>query len=233
VSSSVTTTAAALATLSGQAYGSYTIKANANGALASMQLLAASGPVTTVSAVIFDVDYFLLKSSSHPNITPFYYDATTGSLFSDTITVRTANVLTGNIVTAHLGNGQVTQFSTPLNSNPNLTLTGSDQTVSGSVSVTVPAFNSGVDLSLYAEVSNAADVTGTAIVSIYRNGTTFVDAMAVSTKADGLGGIYSTSLPTADSPTAGTHVYTIAVRQTPAAGSILARVTLRAITLKR
>jgi hypothetical protein len=197
-----------------------------------MQLLAAGGP-TTVSAVVFDVDKFLLKSGSHPNVTPLYYDATSGLLFSDTIAVRTANIVTGNIITAHLGNGQVTQYLTPINSNPALTLTGSDQTLSGSIVGVADSFTTGVELKLYAEVSNAADVTGTAVISIYRNGSLFVDAMAVSTFTNGLGGIYSCSLPTDDAPPSGAFNYTLKAKQTGTAGAVLARISLHATILKR
>lgn len=63
-SAAVNANAAALATLTGQAYGSYTLTASANGVVAGMQILAANGPIN-FSTVIFNAANFQINNPSN------------------------------------------------------------------------------------------------------------------------------------------------------------------------
>ncbi|CAA3004849.1 Hypothetical predicted protein, partial [Olea europaea subsp. europaea] len=91
LAATVSANATAFSTLSGQVYASYVLKANANGNIASMSLLA-SGGATPVSSVVFEAANFTIRSGTNPSLQPFSYDATSG-----TLTLQNAHV-TGNLI---------------------------------------------------------------------------------------------------------------------------------------
>jgi hypothetical protein len=103
----VTTQGATVANITGQLYANYVLKANSNGNIASMELITASGP-TTISGVIFEANYFTIRSSTYTAITPFFYDAVSGTLFLQNVTANTANIANAAINTLKLGGAAVT-----------------------------------------------------------------------------------------------------------------------------
>jgi hypothetical protein len=222
---SISTNTTAIATITGQFYGRYMININANGAAASMTLMASSGSGGSISAMLIDVDSFLLKSSSHPNVAPFFYNATDGKLYTDTIIVRTANIADANITTAkiasanitsaliataniqtlHIANANVTGHVTT-NVSPSRTLTTSEpgsndaavtRTLNGTGSVTVTAR---VECAITGSAS-------TIIVRVYKNGST-VDTFQY-------GALVTTNTAIAvyvdGSPSAGSTTYSVRV----------------------
>ena len=104
---SINTIQSITTTLTGQVYGTYGLTVNANGAIAGMTLYASGGAVKQ-SSVVFDANSFIIKSSANPNIMPFSYDSTSGTLFLNSITVNTLNVANNAITTlAAASNGAV------------------------------------------------------------------------------------------------------------------------------
>lgn len=104
---SLTTQGSTLITLTGQVYSRYMITANTDGRVTGMTLLSASGP-TNLSAVVFKADTFMIESSSSTAVQPFYYNAVTGTLYTDTITVRNANIENLSVGTTKIANNAVT-----------------------------------------------------------------------------------------------------------------------------
>lgn len=238
----------AIANLNGQLFGSITLITNANGAVASMQLLSVSGAVN-LGAVIFDVNQFLVKDSSHPNVSPFFYDATSGTLFSNTITVRTANIANaaiqhaqidvlsvgtiniqgGAVDTSELANNAVsgiaqTQVAT------GQTLTTSTEITDLTTSVTTHGGQVLVDV--YGGLGTTSASAAGAVVRAYCDGVLVGQQGSVFNP--GSFGEVGVSLPLEHQPSAGTHTYSVTYEKTAGSGSCIAvRTSLRTTELKK
>ena len=106
-SASVIANSAAIATLQGQLYATYTLTATAGNVVTGLQLISASG-AQTISAIVFQAENFLIKSSASSVVhSPFAYDSTTGTLSLQNIVVGNAVIGTAAIGTLNLVGGSV------------------------------------------------------------------------------------------------------------------------------
>lgn len=101
-------TADAFATLSGQVYGRVMLQATSGNVVTGISILS-SGGATNVSAVIIEAAAFQIKSSSSPTITPFTYDAVSGTLFVQNVTIRNANIESAAITRLKVAVGELFQ----------------------------------------------------------------------------------------------------------------------------
>ena len=110
LTASVNTTIAAVATLQGQLFATYTLTATAGNVITGLQLLSASG-ATTISAVVFQAENFLIKSQAASSVfSPFAYNSETGTLSLQNIVVTNAVIGTAAIGTLNIAGGAVNQF---------------------------------------------------------------------------------------------------------------------------
>lgn len=205
-------TSTSLATATGQLYGSIGLAVNVNGAITSMTLFGGGG-ATNLGAVIFEAAQFLIKSSTHPSITPFLYDATSGTLFLQNITVQTANIATANITTATIaGNAVVAPTSGEVFSGTALII-GTELT-----DLTVSATTTGarVQVNCYFEIGSTATTNLGAVVKIYCDGTLIGQGSVFCAGAFGGSGV---GIPCTHTPAAGTHSYTATYTATTGSGA--------------
>lgn len=104
---SVTQSSIAIATLQGNVYARYVLEANAGGNIARMTLLTSGGAVPS-SIVRFESDNFFIGAVGGGTVKPFFYNALTGTLYTDTITVRNANIENASITRLKIAGGSVT-----------------------------------------------------------------------------------------------------------------------------
>jgi len=154
-SANITTLQSTTASLNGALYGTWGVTVNANGAIAGMVLYASSGNTIT-SSVVFDAASFIIRSSANPTITPFYYDATSGTLFLQSITVNTINVANNAISNV---NNSFTSAQTNIAGNATSTI--QTLTISASGSPIIVLFGTQFNTSGQANVTLKLD--GTAI----------------------------------------------------------------------
>jgi hypothetical protein len=104
---------AAIATVEGALYGSYTLQVEAGNVVTGLQVLSESGP-ETISDIIFQAENFLIKSSSASSAaTPFAYNAETGVLTLQDVVVSELSALSadlGTITAGYLSNEADTTF---------------------------------------------------------------------------------------------------------------------------
>jgi hypothetical protein len=237
-----------MATATGQLYGSLTLLTNANGAIASMQLLSSSG-ATNLGAVVFDVNQFLVKDSSHPSIAPLFYDAASGTLFSNTITVRTANIANAAIQNAQIdvlsvgtiniqgGAVDTGELANNAVSGISQTQVSTGQTLTTSVEVTdlttsVTTHGGPVLVDVYCGLGTTTSSAAGAVIRAYCDGT--IIGMQGSVWNPGSFGETPGSLPLEHQPGAGTHTYSVTYEKTAGSGTCVAvRTSLRTTELKK
>ena len=110
LTATVTQSSAAIATLQGQLFASYTLTATAGNVITGLQLLSASG-ATTISAVVFQAENFLIKSASAgSSVSPFAYNSSTGTLLVQNVAISGNLIVDGTILSPQLALGAVTSF---------------------------------------------------------------------------------------------------------------------------
>lgn len=205
---SVYLTAASVATITGQLYSSLTFKLGGNGALASMQLMTSSGAID-MGAAVFDVGSFFIKSSSNPAIAPFFYDATTGTLFLETITVRRANIQVAAIDTLQLAGGSVSGVVAGENASPMNLSTGVELT---HLYYGYAASGGQIVVNVYGEIGTTSNNVAGAVLNVYCDGILIGTG---SIYCPGSWGGVGLSVPMKHQPSAGSHTYSVTYTGTP------------------
>lgn len=203
LSSTVSTNSSTIATATGQLYGSHGFKINAGGAVTSMLAYASDG-ATETSGIAFQANAFSIQAgsaSSTLKIAPFTYDATSGTLFVNSLTIRRGNIQGAAIATA-LGfdwTGGVT-----------LTTSNADVGPGQSVTVSDGVADIFIDCFVYAEntaASSGQDVT----VKLYKDGSLFKQRFfKIAIQNQG-----HVNFPVLDLGVSGSHTYSIKATATP------------------
>ena len=192
--------------VAGQLYGSAGLFANAGGAIAGVRVFASSGP-TDKSAVLIQGDRLQIQAgsaSATTGLAPFTFDAVSGTLFCQNITLQRGNIQGAAISTAV---GFESTGSTVLSTAANMVGTGQAVNAGSGADIFVSPF-------LYAENSNGStgqDVT----VKIYKDGLLWRQRIFHINPAN-QGHIGWTSL---DKGVTGSHTYSIYATATPGDGS--------------
>lgn len=217
----VTSQATALATAEGQLYASAGLTATAGGIVTGMNLYASSG-ATPFSAVIFQASKFQIQAGvgAGTGITPFTYDATSGTLFVNNLTIRRGDIQGATISTCVGFDATIGTTLTTTNAvlGPSL-----DLQCGAGADVFLDAF-------VYAEntdASNGQDVT----VMVYKDGV-FLNQKIFHINPLNQGFI---NWPCLDENVTGYHIYSIQAAATPGTGShcTATSVVLRANALFR
>ncbi|WP_137803387.1 phage tail protein [Caulobacter sp. 3R27C2-B] len=200
------TTVNTVTDIMGNVYGSAGFGINAGGAIASVRAFASGGFAET-SLVRIQADRFQIQAgteSATTGLAPFTYDAGTGTLFVNNVTLRRGNIQGAAIATA-LGfdwTGGVT-----------LTTSNADVGPGQSVTVSDGVADIFIDVFLYAEntaPSSGQDVT----VKLYKDGSLFKQRFfKIPIQNQG-----HVNFPVLDLGVSGSHTYSIKATATPGTG---------------
>jgi hypothetical protein len=205
-------TAASLATATGQLYGSITLKTAAGSRVTSMQILSSSG-ATDLGAVVFDTSAFLVGDSSHSGVAPLYFDASTGTLFSDHLTVRSANIQDLSVQTIHIANGAISNIQGAA-ATPGATLSTSSETTAETLSYT--ATGQKVVVIFSGTLGTTTSTQAGMNCRLYCDGTMIGD---VDVFCPGSWGGVTSSGFTFHTPSAGSHTYEVRCQATASSGA--------------
>ena len=200
------TTVNTVTDIMGNVYGSAGFGINAGGAIASVRAFASGGFAET-SLVRIQADRFQIQAgteSATTGLTPFTYDAATGTLFVNNVTLRRGNIQGAAIATA-LG----------FDWTGGVTLTASNAAVGPGQAVTISdgVADIFIDVFLYAEntaPSSGQDVT----VKLYKDGSLFKQRF-FKIGIENQGHI---NFPVLDLGVTGSHTYSLEATATPGTG---------------
>ena len=160
-----------VATLS-QVYGTYGVTLNEDGTIAGMTLFA-SGGAQNVSLAAFDVQSFYIKATGYPQVSPFFYDGTTGTLYLQNLMVNGNTILNGTLSGSALSAFAVTGsalFNSP--SGTTYALGNINSTPVQIISGVYPAHGATIALFVYVEVANTNQNNDQQIqITAFRDGT--------------------------------------------------------------
>lgn len=201
------TTVNTVTDIMGNVYGSAGFGINAGGAIASVRAFASGGFAET-SLVRIQADRFQIQAgteSATTGLAPFTYDAGTGTLFVNNVTLRRGNIQGAAIATA-LG----------FDWTGGVTLTASNAAVGPGQAVTISdgVADIFIDVFLYAEntaPSSGQDVT----VKLYKDGSLFKQRF-FKIGIENQGHI---NFPVLDLGVTGSHTYSLEATATPGTGS--------------
>jgi hypothetical protein len=220
-------TSTSLATATGQLYGSIGLAVNVNGAVTSMTLYG-SGGGSNLGSVVFEATTFLIKSAAHTSITPFLYDAPSGTLYLQNITVQTANIASANITTLLIAGNAVTGNTS------SVVTTGTSQSATEVIDLTVSYTSSGgdIEISVYGEIGTSTGSAAGTVIKCYVDGTLVGQGAKYCPGSWGNEGV---SFPIKVSGlSAGSHSITVGYTQTSGSGaSAIKKTAITVLELKR
>jgi predicted phage tail protein len=213
LSSSVSTNASAIALATGQLYGTYGIQVRAGNVVTGLTLYSAGG-ATNFSGIVFDTDYFQIKSSTYPSLTPFLYDATSSTLFLQNVTVRNANIQNASVDTLQIaGNAVSGVVANEVASGTSLT------TTSETTDMTFGYTSAGgkIKVDVYGEIGTTTSSAAGAVVKVYIDGVQIGHGNIYCPGSWGGAGV---SVPAFGSGfSAGSHTITVTYTKTSGSGA--------------
>lgn len=210
--------------LQGNVYGRYAMNVNANGNIAGITLLASTGRVD-FSTVLIEAASFQIRSALATTIAPFTYDAISGTLFVQNVTIRNGNIENLAVTALKVANGALFVSNSAVATNGLYMLAGGDSFIN-SCSLTVEGGKVTILVNVYVhpvyEAPGGLSAREVRVInfSVYRN--TYSSTSPISdlcglqaVKLDLAGGdkyVSSggwVSITMFDQPAAGTHTWQI------------------------